>query len=47
MSIVPVIAKADCLSQKEVSALKERILQEIRENGIKIYSLPECDRCSI
>ena len=38
------IAKSDCLSSKEVSDLKRRILQEIHENGIKIYSLPECDR---
>ncbi len=43
VSIVPVIAKADCLSQNEVSNLKARILDEIREYGIKIYSLPDCD----
>jgi septin 2 len=44
VSIVPVIAKADCLTQKEISLLKKTILQEIQENGIKVYSLPECDR---
>ncbi len=44
VSIVPVIAKADCLCQKEVALLKKQILEEIRESGIKIYSLPECDR---
>lgn len=43
VSIVPVIAKADCLTQKEISLLKKTILQEIQENGIKVYSLPECD----
>ena len=41
--MVPVIAKADCLTMKEINTLKKRILQEINENGIKIYSLPECD----
>ena len=44
VSIVPVIAKSDCLSKEEVSKLKKKILQEIKENGIRIYSLPECDR---
>lgn len=44
VSIVPIIAKADCLSQGEIKKLKAKILQEISENGIKIYSLPECDR---
>jgi septin 2 len=43
VSIVPVIAKADCLSQAEVKDLKARILREIAENGIKIYNLPEVD----
>ena len=44
VSIVPVIAKSDCLSKEEVSKLKKKILLEIKENGIRIYSLPECDR---
>ena len=44
VNIVPVIAKADCLTQTEIGALKQKILQEIRDNDIKIYSLPECDR---
>ena len=43
VSVVPVIAKADCLTKKEIAALKIRILDEIAENGIKIYSLPDCD----
>ena len=45
VSIVPVIAKADCLTQKEISDLKKTILKEIRDNGIKVYTLPDCDRC--
>jgi len=43
VSIVPVIAKSDCLTMKEISLLKQRILDEIRASGIKIYSMPDCD----
>ena len=41
VNIVPVIAKADCLTQAEIGTLKRKILQEIQDNDIKIYSLPE------
>lgn len=43
VNIVPVIAKADCLTKKEILRLKCRILQEIESHGIKIYPLPDCD----
>lgn len=43
VNIVPVIAKADCLTKKEIERLKCRIMQEIEANGIKIYPLPDCD----
>lgn len=43
VNIVPVIAKADVLTKKEVQKLKSRILEEINLNGIKIYPLPDCD----
>ncbi len=43
MSIVPVIAKSDCLTMKEIARLKQRVLEEIAENGIRIYNLPDCD----
>ncbi|KAL7042434.1 hypothetical protein ACKWTF_001135 [Chironomus riparius] len=43
VNIVPVIAKSDVLTKKEVNRLKSRILEEIKENGIKIYPLPDCD----
>ena len=33
VSIVPVIAKSDCLTMSEIKKLKKRILEEIRENG--------------
>lgn len=43
VSIVPVIAKSDCLTMAEIVRLKKRILEEIRANGIKIYNLPDVD----
>lgn len=43
MNIVPVIAKADVLTKREMSRLKQRVLDEIGSHGIKIYPLPECD----
>ncbi|KRT80956.1 50S ribosome-binding GTPase [Oryctes borbonicus] len=43
VNIVPVIAKADVLTRKEMQKLKKTILDEIAANGIRIYSLPECD----
>ncbi|SPP77811.1 blast:Septin-1 [Drosophila guanche] len=43
VNIVPVIAKADCLTKKEILRLKCRIMQEIEGHGIKIYPLPDCD----
>ncbi|GAB6027122.1 fork head transcription factor Sep1 [Chamberlinius hualienensis] len=43
VNIVPVIAKADILTKKEVQQLKKRVMDEINENGIRIYPLPDCD----
>ncbi|KAJ8667649.1 hypothetical protein QAD02_009312 [Eretmocerus hayati] len=43
VNIVPVIAKADVLTKKEMLRLKKRVLDEIDEHGIKIYPLPDCD----
>merc|ERR1712002_855257 len=43
VSIVPVIAKSDCLTMSEIKKLKARILEEIRGAGIKIYNLPDVD----
>ncbi|XP_014274117.1 septin-1 [Halyomorpha halys] len=43
VNIVPIIAKADCLTKNEKLRLKERVKAEIESNGIKIYNLPECD----
>jgi septin 2 len=43
VNIVPVIAKADTLTKKEVLVLKQRIIQQIEENGIKVYAIPDCE----
>jgi len=43
VNIVPVIAKADVLTKKEVEKLKKRITEEIKANGIRVYSLPDVD----
>ncbi|XP_013416528.1 septin-2 isoform X3 [Lingula anatina] len=43
VNIVPIIAKADTLTAAEVCKLKNRVLQEIDEHGIKIYEFPDCD----
>ncbi|XP_047486332.1 septin-2B-like isoform X5 [Penaeus chinensis] len=43
VNIVPVIAKADTLTKQEVAKLKRKVLDEIEENGIHIYPLPDCD----
>uniref|UniRef100_A0A0P5RMK2 Septin n=3 Tax=Daphnia magna TaxID=35525 RepID=A0A0P5RMK2_9CRUS len=43
VNIVPVIAKADMLTKKEIARLKKRVMEEIEANGIRIYPLPDCD----
>lgn len=43
VNIIPIIGKADALTREETSDLKERILREIKANGINIYSVPDCD----
>ena len=43
VNIIPVIAKADTLTQQEVKRLKARVMEQIRLNKIEIYQFPECD----
>ncbi|XP_075887968.1 septin-5-like [Nelusetta ayraudi] len=43
VNIVPVLAKADSLTQAEVYRKKMKIREEIRRFGINIYQFPECD----
>jgi len=43
VNLIPIIAKADTITKDELTALRTRILKEIKENGIEIYSLPTDD----
>ncbi|XP_030624394.1 septin 5a isoform X2 [Chanos chanos] len=43
VNIVPLIAKADCLTPNEIKKLKDRVRDEIEKFGIKVYQFPECD----
>ncbi|XP_041825238.1 septin 5b isoform X1 [Melanotaenia boesemani] len=43
VNVVPLIAKADCLTPLEIKKLKERVREETDKYGIKIYQFPECD----
>ncbi|KAK2173432.1 hypothetical protein NP493_876g01010 [Ridgeia piscesae] len=43
VNIVPVIAKADTLTKIEIRRLKERVLEQISNNKIQIYTFPDCD----
>jgi len=40
---VPVVAKADTLTKAEMERLKVRLRQEISDQGIRVYQLPDCD----
>uniref|UniRef100_A0A3Q3WGJ3 Septin-type G domain-containing protein n=1 Tax=Mola mola TaxID=94237 RepID=A0A3Q3WGJ3_MOLML len=42
VNIIPLIAKADCLTPNEIKKLKDRV-KEIDKFGIKVYQFPECD----
>uniref|UniRef100_A0A8C5EB77 Septin n=1 Tax=Gouania willdenowi TaxID=441366 RepID=A0A8C5EB77_GOUWI len=43
VNVVPLIAKADCLTPVEIKKLKDRLREEIDKYGIKIYQFPNCD----
>ncbi|XP_028276795.1 septin-5-like [Parambassis ranga] len=43
VNIIPVLAKADSLTQAEVCRKKMKIREEIRQFGINVYQFPECD----
>ncbi|XP_030848317.1 septin-2-like isoform X3 [Strongylocentrotus purpuratus] len=43
VNIVPIIAKADCLTKTEVKRMKDRVLREISEHEIGIYAFPDCE----
>ncbi|XP_029940088.1 septin-5-like [Salarias fasciatus] len=43
VNVVPLIAKADCLTPLEIRKLKERLREEIDKHSIKVYQFPDCD----
>nr|XP_054599992.1 septin 5b isoform X1 [Nothobranchius furzeri] len=43
VNVVPLVAKADCLTPLEIKKLKERVREEIDRYGLKIYQFPDCD----
>ncbi|XP_070572209.1 septin-2-like [Ptychodera flava] len=43
VNVVPVIAKSDTLTRKEVMKLKAKIVSEIEKHGISTYRIPDCD----
>ncbi|XP_032870491.1 septin-4-like [Amblyraja radiata] len=43
VNVIPVIAKADMLTPPEVERAKQKIREEIKEQGIQVYQFPECD----
>ena len=43
VNIVPVIAKSDTLTKKELIRLKQRVMNEINGHGIQTYDIPECE----
>lgn len=43
VNIIPVIAKADTLTSEECQYLKKRVIEEIRQNQIRIYEFPDSE----
>uniref|UniRef100_A0A3B5LQV7 Septin 4a n=1 Tax=Xiphophorus couchianus TaxID=32473 RepID=A0A3B5LQV7_9TELE len=43
VNIIPLLAKADSLTQAEVHSKKLKMRDEIKQFGINIYQFPECD----
>jgi len=43
VNIIPVIGKSDTLTRPEIIRNKIKVLEDIRQHGIKIYDFPECD----
>ncbi|XP_067130371.1 septin-1-like [Centruroides vittatus] len=43
VNIIPLITKADGLTKEELTEMKHTVMKEIIENGIRIYTFPDCD----
>lgn len=42
VNVVPLIAKADTLTKKELQVLKAALRDDIAEKGIRVYEIPDC-----
>ncbi|CAG0883830.1 unnamed protein product [Darwinula stevensoni] len=40
VNIIPIIAKADCVSKGELQKFKTKVMSEIEQNGVKLYQFP-------
>ena len=43
VNLIPVLAKADCMTKAEVKKRKERIMKELSEAEIEMYQFPDCE----
>lgn len=43
VNIIPIIAKADTISRQELLQFKKKIMEELGENGLRIYTFPTED----
>jgi len=43
VNLIPVLAKADCLTKTEVRKKKERIMKELSQWEIEMYQFPDCE----
>lgn len=44
VNLIPVIAKADTMTDEEVANFKARILADIKHHGIQIFQTPQYER---
>lgn len=43
MNIIPVIAKADIISKRDLANLKKKIMHELQSYGMQLYQFPTED----
>ncbi|CAF3136839.1 unnamed protein product [Rotaria sp. Silwood2] len=43
VNIIPIMAKADALTSDELIQMKQIIIEQIHNNNIEIYQIPDCD----
>ena len=43
VNLIPVLAKADCMTKTEMRKRKERIMKELTDAEIEMYQFPDCE----